>query len=193
MLQHNKWRQCATTDILEAARAGEEMVKEWKGDKLCSVDHFRNFLPWFDYVDTYLSWDLDLENLAAVDSVKQKLEQDGTSCWMSLKDRSKEKCERLVDHARTIIVFLTERYLRMLDEDTTVKVEFEKLARLGFGYRKVFVALEPGVRKKELSSALAEKLDLPNPPRILNFSTIKARNKNFADFVSSMVKADRRF
>ena len=178
-----KERQSAATDVLEAARDGKQLVKEWKGDKLCDVDDFWLFLPYY-YVDAYLSWDLEPENQASVDTIKQKLEQDDISCWMSLKDRSKNECKRLVDKARTFIVFLTERYLRMLDEDTTVKVECEKVVKPTFQHSKLFVALEPTVLGMEIPARLAEMMSKSRTPKILDFSTAEARNKNFADFVS---------
>ena len=107
------------------------------------------------YADAYLSWDLELENQAVVDNIKQKLEQDEISCLISLKDRSKNKCKRLAGKARTRIVFLTERYLRMLGEDTSVKVEFEKVAEHTFLRSKVFVILELEVLAMELPERLA--------------------------------------
>ena len=68
VLQHERW-EFAATDVMKTAKAGDELVTEWKGDKFCNVDDFEEFLPRY-YVSAYLSWDLKLETRAAVDNIK---------------------------------------------------------------------------------------------------------------------------
>ena len=97
---------------------------------------------------------------------------------MGLKNRGKGERKRLVNKAYTFIVLLTKRYLRTLDEDTIVKIEFEKV-RYSSWHPNVFLALEPKLHRQKVSRIVTKKFSLCNPPHILDFSTIKARKKNF--------------
>ena len=187
VLLESKRVQYNAADILKAARAGEERVIEWKGNRFCDVDDFWKFLPRY-YLDAYLSWDFELENHAAVKSIKQKLEENGIACCISQSERSKENCRRLTFRARTCVVLLTERYLRMLDEDTTTKVEFERVTQL-LSHPIVIVAFEPEILGMELSEDLGRIVSESKSAQMLDFTTVDARESNYLRLLEVIEKA----
>ena len=66
----------------------------------------------------------------------------------------------------------------MLDEDTNVKAEFEKVARSR--HYIMFIALEPEALGKEVSRTLASNVNSPSKTqKILDFTTFEARKRNF--------------
>ena len=80
------------------------------------------------------------------------------------------------------MVFLTERYLRLLHRHTTVQAELKGAKRWYRNY-KVFVALEPKIRKKNVSRTLTKKFSQREPPHILDVSSVTAREKNYQALV----------